>query len=127
AAQRAAVGSVRDAGYLEHVLDDARREREGDRDRGAVDGALLVEPRRGAGELLLGPGAEALEPAHPLLGERPAQVVDRLDAELGAQLADRLRPQALGAEQRHDASRVLLPERLQLRDLPGLEELPDLA
>jgi hypothetical protein len=62
-----------------------------------------------------------------VLGERPAQVVDRAHRELVAQPPQRLRPQARDAQQRDDLARVLAPQRLELRDRSALEELADLV
>jgi hypothetical protein len=61
-----------------------------------------------------------------VLGERAAQVVDRRHAELGAQLAERLRPEPLDPQQRDHARRVLRAQRLELLDLARLEQLADL-
>src|SRR6202012_4941663 len=78
-------------------------------------------------QLVLRLRAEPLERAELVLGEDATEVVDRRHAQLGPQALDRLGPNPLDAEQRHDGRRVLLAERLELRHLPALEELADLA
>ena len=73
APERAAVRRVRDAQHLAEAGDDPRCQRERHRDGRAVSRALLVEPREGLGDLLLGLGAEALEPLHLVPRERGAR------------------------------------------------------
>ena len=60
-----------------------------------------------------------------MLRQRRPQVVDRADAELAPQPPQRLRPDAGETQERHDRARVLLAQRLELRDAPRLEELAD--
>src|SRR6185436_20743655 len=70
---------------------------------------------------------EALQIAQLVLRQHAAQIVDRPDTQLRAQALERLGSEALDAQQRDDRRRVLLPQRLELRDLPGLDQLANLV
>ena len=78
---------------------------------------------------LLGLLAEPLERADLVLRRATSggQIVVRLDPQLGAERLHRLRPEALDAQERHDAPRVLLPQGLEFLDLAGLEELANFS
>ena len=126
AAQRAADFDVGDARDLAQSRRQARRDGQRHGDGRARHRAVGFEAREGLREVLLGLLAEALEATQRVGRERRAQIVERLDAQLGAQALHGLGPEALDAQQRDDAWRVLRPQCLELCDLARVEQLADL-
>ncbi len=115
----------RDAGEAGESGGHLDGDRHGFGDRGPPLLAVESEPPDGTAEVVLGLGAQPGDVADLPGIERGLQALQAVDAEVGVEQADRLRPHPGDAGQLDHGRRELDAQLDHLCDAPGVEVLPD--